>query len=143
MTRAGFLSLLLPLFSSDEKRLFDLVNHARVRQGVRPLTWDRKLANLARQHSSNMARENFFSHSDPVRGDLGRRLQTAGVQYTACAENIYSQSGAGRDPLAAAVDGWMKSPGHRANLLSGKYRHSGIGVVRRNGECFVTQIFLG
>ena len=60
-------------------------------------------------------------------------------QYRGAAENVAYNMGIA-DPGKAAVDGWIKSPGHRKNLL-GNYNFMGIGVFNANGNYFFTQIF--
>lgn len=127
---------------TEEKRVFDAVNSERVRRRGKPLVWNEELAEAARQHSESMARHGFFSHVDPRRGDLRERLEWVGILYSACAENIYTQTG-GRDAVSAACAAWMKSAGHRANILNAQYAVTGVGVaVGRGGACFFTQIFL-
>ena len=43
----------------------------------------------------------------------------------------------------ARVDGWMKSPGHRANIMNRDYRYIGVGVARSGGDVYATQNFGG
>lgn len=149
MTRGGFVWLLLAPGDSvarvkvDEKRMFDAINRERKKRSVPALVWNLKLAEMAQQHSANMASRRFFSHVDPKLGDLGARLTRAGISYRACAENIFQQMGGG-DPVATAVHGWMESAGHHANIVNRVYRETGIGAfVTNRGECFVTQAFVG
>lgn len=143
MTRRGLLCWLLAPAASPGRSVFDAVNRERVRRRGKALVWNEDLAEAARQHSESMARHGFFSHVDPRRGDLVERLKGAGIRYSACAENIYTQSG-GRDAVSAACAAWMKSAGHRANILNAQYGLTGVGVaVGRGGKTFFTQIFLG
>ena len=142
MTRRELLCWLLAPAGSPGRSVFDAVNRERVRRRGKALVWNEELAEAARRHSESMARNGFFSHVDPRRGDLGERLERAGIRYSACAENIYTQTG-GRDAVDAACAAWMKSAGHRANILNPQYRDTGIGVaVKKSGEWFLTQIFL-
>jgi uncharacterized protein YkwD len=124
-----------------EKQVLDEVNKVRRSRGLKALQADSKIGALARQHSRNMAERRFFSHDDPKHGDVGERLRAGGVDWMACAENIYRDSGA-PDPARSAVRAWMSSAGHRRNLLSKTYTHTGIGVDLRQGHVF-TQIFVG
>ncbi|MBL8230776.1 MAG: CAP domain-containing protein [Bryobacterales bacterium] len=153
MTRTGFVLTLLGTRAAahaqaasrartDEWRIFDAVNQERARRGIPALQWNSRLAEVARQHSVAMATRGFFSHTDPLRGDLGRRLARAKVAYTSCAENIYRQSGSG-DPARRALEGWLASPGHRDAMLEPDFRETGLGAASgpRNG-CWITQIFL-
>jgi uncharacterized protein YkwD len=124
----------------EEGRLLELANRERKARGLGALEWDDALAAAARWHSSRMAEAGFFSHEDPERGGLRKRLQAAGVKRAAIAENLHQSQGY-PDPAAAAVRNWLRSEGHRRNLL-GNYRLTGVGVWRaRDGSVYVTQIF--
>jgi uncharacterized protein YkwD len=89
------------------------------------------LSAVANAHSRAMARDDFFSHCDFATGHgTWERLQQAGYGYTAAAENL---AGGGSNP-AAAVAQWMKSPGHRASMLSADYRETGVGYFRQDSD---------
>ena len=126
-----------------ERKLFDAVNQRRKEKRVVPLVWSDVLASEARRHSLAMLEGGFFSHRDPVRGDLERRINEseAKILWRRIAENLYQQRGA-RDPVSAAVEGWMKSAGHRKNMLDASVTDSGIGIaVAEDGTHYATQIF--
>jgi uncharacterized protein YkwD len=119
------------------------VNEERRRAGLQSLAWDDRLAEQARAHSRRMVERGFFEHRDPELGDLGARLKRARIRCFTCAENIFQQQGH-LNPPAVAVENWMKSPGHRANILTPAFTRTGVGVaVRRDGTHFFTQIFTG
>lgn len=125
-----------------EERVFAAANRERRSRSLSALTWNGALAAEARRHSERMQRHRFFSHDDPDRGSLGNRLRAAGIQYRPSAENLYRQSGSA-DPASAAVAAWLRSRGHRANLLSRAFRETGVGVaVDSAGRYTITQIFL-
>ncbi len=125
-----------------ERRVFDLVNQERRRAGVPPLQWDDALAAEARRHSYNMMARWFFSHEDPIRGALNKRLKSANLPWGRCAENIFSEQGYA-DPAEMAVQGWLKSPGHRANMLDPRLTHTGIGAAQRSdATIYITQDFI-
>jgi uncharacterized protein YkwD len=46
------------------------------------------------------------------------------------------------DPVAAAVQGWMKSRTHRDNILRREFTETGVGICRRDGSYYFTQLFL-
>jgi uncharacterized protein YkwD len=126
-----------------EAQVFEAANRERLQRGLPALNWSAALATEARLHSERMARYGFFDHRDPERGNLAKRLKAAGIRYRACAENIYRQTG-WEDSGSAAVKAWMRSRGHRENLLGRAYRSTGAGVaVDSSGHCLVTQVFLG
>lgn len=125
-----------------ERRTFEAINRERRRREVPELAWNEALAKLARSHSARMAEKGFFSHQDPERGYLEDRLNKAGIAWVWCAENL-SQVLGYDDPVAEGVEGWLKSPGHRRNLLDRGVTQTGVGVaIRGDGAYFFTQIFL-
>ena len=127
--------------SSLERRAFDLINAERRAGGQAPLVWDDELCRMARQHSEGMARQNFFSHEGPD-GDMVERARALGIRgWRALGENIAYNQGFD-DPAAFAVERWMGSAKHRANILSGMFTRSGLGISRAaDGRIFFTQVF--
>ncbi len=102
----------------------DLVNSHRKRIGCPVLSWDERIAAVAQAHSDDMARNGFFSHTNPRGQDGFARLSAAGVRWGSAAENIaYGQ------PTAAQVlDSWLNSPGHRRNIDNCRYTRHGVGL---------------
>lgn len=109
-----------------------LLNRVRARAGLRPLRLSPKLSRAARRHSRDMVRHRYFSHnSRNGRSAFDRMLRTGYVPRNASwalGENIGWGSGNRAGP-AALVRMWMHSPGHRANILNGRFRHIGIGIA--------------
>jgi len=125
-----------------ERRAFDATNEVRLKDGLEPLKWDPQLCLLARQHSRNMAVLNFFSHQTPEGFRLRDRARQAGIRYEVIAENIAYNQGV-EDPGTFAVERWMLSPGHRANLLSPEFRAGAVGsFTASDGRVFLTQLFI-
>jgi uncharacterized protein YkwD len=136
------LTITAPASYLEERRVFELTNAERRRHHLQGLRWNDDLAGEARRHSVRMMQARFFSHEDPERGPLPRRLARSGFYFRGAAENLNYSRGY-QDPAAAAVQGWMESPGHRKNLLDPDYTQIGIGVARaQDGTWYVTQIFL-
>ena len=104
-----------------------LVNEHRARAGCAPLAWDAAAARAAQAHSDDMARRGYFSHVSPEGGDVGGRLRAAGASWRAVAENIAS----GQPTARAVVQGWLSSPGHRANIENCAYTRHGVGYRDR------------
>jgi uncharacterized protein YkwD len=124
-----------------EQRAFEAVNQQRRLHGVPELVWSEEIANAARAHSYNMITRRFFSHNDPVYGDLANRLRMAGINFGACGENIFQAKGY-EDAVLTAIHGWMRSRGHRRNILNPAFTHTGIGIaVSPDGAHYFTQIF--
>jgi uncharacterized protein YkwD len=105
-----------------------LVNRERVAAGLPALADDPQLAVAAQRHSDDMVARAFFDHVTPEGVAPTARIAAAGYACSACAENIAYGSGPLSTP-AQIVAGWMASPGHRANILNGALRHSGIGMA--------------
>jgi len=132
-----------------ERRIFQLTNEARRKNGLPPLSQDNDLTELARKYSDDMLKRHFFSHTNPDGKKLMDRLaeeKPAELRRTARAgENI--ASGSRFDPsdikttARFIVDGFMTSPGHRANILNPNYTNLGIGVSVSGKEMRTTQLF--
>lgn len=141
---AGKLSM--PAFedaSTIERTAFDKTNEARVQNGLQPLAWDPLLCKMARMHSEDMARRGYFAHETPEGlepKDRGRALGL--MHFRVLAENIAFNRGFA-DPGAFAVERWMTSGGHRANILYIGFQTSAIGsYVAADGSVYLTQVFL-
>ena len=128
--------------TSLERRAFDLVNVERARNGLRPLVWDGSLCRVSRLHSEKMARQNFFNHVAPDGADPAGRLRSGGIVYRSMGENLAFNQGA-NDPVTSAVNQWMNSPKHRANIMREHFTHSAIGIGRSaDGGVYLTQVFI-
>lgn len=129
--------------ASLERRAFDLVNSERRARGESPLQWDASLSQLARQHSLDMARSGNFNHRGLDGRDMAERARAAGIRgWRVLGENIAFNQGF-NDPSAFAVERWMGSSKHRANILNGQFTRTGIGVARAaDGSIYFTQVFM-
>ena len=126
-----------------ENALLQETNAARARFGLAPLQAQEGLARAARAHAQEMASLGFFSHSSPTPASatLQQRLARAGVPSTTAGENLALLRGQS-DLAAAAVEGWLRSPPHRAALLDRDYTHVGFGVFdSASGETYIAQVF--
>jgi uncharacterized protein YkwD len=126
-----------------EREAFELVNLRRLELGLAELKWNQALADLARQHSQNMALNGFFSHIGLNGKLVDRRAADFGLDdWRAIGENIAFNKGFA-NPTSFAVDRWMNSDGHRNNLLDRQWTESGLGVaITVDGKYFFTQIFM-
>jgi uncharacterized protein YkwD len=123
-----------------EQAATDAVNDARRERKLPALTSDPLLDGIARRHSCDMAERGFFQHTTPDGASMADRLSQRGVRYLAAAENLARIDG--RDPVPRAVAGWLKSPGHRQNMLSPRFTTTGVGVCRKGRVVYFTQIFI-
>ena len=129
--------------ADDENSIHDLVNNERRRRGLSELSWDGKLANLAREYSREMARESFFSHFDRDGNSVVERARQSNIKrWNKIGENLFFCEGYDNFD-ALAVRGWLDSPEHRRNMLDPQFNATGIGVARtRDGRIYITQIFI-
>jgi len=123
----------------DEQEVFDLINAKRVANGLATLKIDDELQNVARIKAQDMVNKNYFSHNSPTYGSPFDMIKSFGISYKTAGENI-----AGNSSNSAAVNAWMNSEGHRANILNSSFNYTGIGVVSspKYGKVYV-QMFMG
>jgi uncharacterized protein YkwD len=129
--------------SDIERHAFEETNRARLKNGLLPFVWDADLCRMARAHSENMGRQNFFSHVTPEGQRLKDRAQAAGIlRFTLIGENIAYNLGYD-DPGTFAVERWMLSPKHRANILDEHFNAMAVGTyVAPDGSVYLTQTFI-
>ena len=129
--------------SDIERHAFEETNRARLKNGLLPFVWDADLCRMARAHSENMGRHNFFSHVTPEGQRLKDRAQAAGIlRFTLIGENIAYNLGYD-DPGTFAVERWMLSPKHRANILDEHFNAMAVGTyVAPDGSVYLTQTFI-
>ena len=129
-----------PPLADFERAVEDAVNEARRERRLPPLTHDPTLSEIARRHSCDMAERGFFEHTAPDGASMAERLKQGGIRYLAAAENLARIEG--RDPMDRAVSGWLKSSGHRENMLSPRFTTTGVGACRKGRAIYITQLFL-
>jgi len=126
-----------------EKLTFALVNQKRAENGLAPLTWSDEVARIAKLHSENMVKFNFFGHKDAEGKSVDDRADTLGIKrWTLIGENIAYNRGY-KNPLETAVEKWLLSPTHRQNILDERWKEAAIGIaVTADGTYYFTQVFL-
>jgi uncharacterized protein YkwD len=92
---------------------------------VPALAWSSQLEAAASAHSQDMAKRNFFEHNNPDGVSPSQRITASGYVWRASGENI----AAGYDTLETAMDGWLKSPGHCANIMNASFRDYGVACA--------------
>lgn len=100
-------------------------NAARQEQGVPVLKLNNTLNAIANDRLKDMFAEQYFAHASPVGNDMIALAKKYQYAYRFIGENIAMGNYA---TSAAMVDGWMNSPGHRANILNTNYKEIGIAV---------------
>ena len=150
-----------------EQRIFDEINAERSHEHLTVLRLDRRLTGVARTHSEDMVKRRFFDHINPDGEDptaRGKRDGYACVKRVdrlayrdGLAENLFDEPRFSRvritsgqrsydwntpDVIARqAVEGWMRSPGHRRNILEKAYDRTGVGVAVSSEHVYITQLF--
>jgi uncharacterized protein YkwD len=127
-----------------------LVNRARHRHGLGRVRANGRLNRAARMHTVFMKRHHCFSHRCSGEPSFVARLRRVnylvnGLRRWKVGENIARAAGRGGTPKKI-VRGWMRSPGHRANILDPQYRNLGVGFAagggKRSGVMFTTDFGL-
>lgn len=121
------------------RRLLRLVNAERAQHGAPPVELDETLTACARSHNADLAFvQKRLSHVGFDGADLSQRLYRCGYSYRYASENVARGQG---DP-SHVVRSWMKSPGHRKNLISPRVTHMGVHVGRgEDGRLYWAQMF--
>ncbi|MEO1523396.1 MAG: CAP domain-containing protein [Cyanobacteria bacterium J06633_2] len=113
-----------------ESEVLRLTNEFRKKNGLDPLVIDQDLEEAADQHTRNMARQDFFAHKGKDGSTPANRARSAGYETGFVGENI----AAGYTTPKQVVDGWISSPGHRANMLNANYNEIGIGYYHQQND---------
>jgi uncharacterized protein YkwD len=108
-----------------------LHNQIRDRSGMSLLTFNGKLRQAAEGHSAEMVQGGYFEHTSPSGSTMVSRILASGFvradQGWLLGENLEWGTGSMATPRGA-VDAWMNSAGHRANILNRGFRQMGIGI---------------
>ncbi len=122
--------------SGAEAQILTELNHARQQAGKSPLKLDPKLRDAARKHTELQLKNRALSHQFAGEPPLQERLRSAGVFFTAAAENVGMNTA-----LDDVNNMFLRSPGHRANMLNDAYDSVGIGVIHSGPSYWITEDF--
>lgn len=121
--------------SAFEEAVFNLINDERAAEGLAALLWHADLYDMAKGHANDMCDRDYFDHNNPEGDGPWERAQngTAGAYtfdpvvppFSAIGENLVQ----GTADADAAMDAWMNSAGHRANILDPDWTHVATGYV--------------
>lgn len=128
-----------------EQWIVEYTNQARIEAGLPALKSDSRLASVARGHSDNMSSQNFFDHQDPEGRTHQERLDASYPGLVrGSGENIARYPvvvGSDQDLARRLVDGWLDSPGHRANIMRTSFTAIGAGITQSGRDVYATQVF--
>jgi uncharacterized protein YkwD len=117
--------------SSLESGVLQQLNKIRVQHGLVPLKLNARLTAAATQHSREMGADGYFQHNSNdgmlFWKRIGHWYASSGYGYWSVGENLLWSS-PDVDP-AGAMQLWMNSPEHRANILSARWREIGVSAV--------------
>lgn len=103
-------------------------------KAVSALKWNFQLAAAASEHSVDMALHNYFEHDSRNGQPFTDRMARNGYNWRAAGENI----SAGRETVKSAIDSWIKSPGHCANIMSPEFREVGVACSDHEASVYKT-----
>lgn len=151
------MNLLLPKIS---KQIYYLTNKQRSKNHLKKLQWNPLLAKAALYHSRDMAKNHYCGHINEKHEDPTDRVKKIGFDihvgcFCGVGENcnwisIGKISGLGfvsnteHAISVTSIKSWMKSKGHRENILKYEYNLVGVGVATADWKTFYsTQVFYG
>lgn len=121
-----------------QKDILKYVNRERKSADLKPLKLNKKLNSIAVIKAKDMAAEKKLSHTSRKFGTTFNLLKKKGIKFGAAAENIAR----GHNTPEFVMERWMKSSGHRKNILGREYDEIGIGRAADNeGKLYWVQIF--
>jgi uncharacterized protein YkwD len=127
-----------PGSSTAAGEVLRLVNVERAKAGCSALSSESNLVEAAQKHTDLQADQNTMSHQLPGEASMGDRVTAAGYKWRGLGENV----AAGYTSAASVMDGWMNSPGHKANILNCGFEEIGVGIAKSSsGTQYWTQVF--
>jgi uncharacterized protein YkwD len=132
-----------------QAQVLALVNEARARPrrcgnesfgAARPLRFNATLQDVSAAHAADMARYSYFEHTGRDGSRVSDRASRAGYPWRAIGENI----AAGQTTADIAVQGWLKSPGHCANIMSPDFSEMGAAFAvntQSSADIYWVQVF--
>jgi uncharacterized protein YkwD len=136
---AGQATCGLEAFQADALRLINDHRAAGASCGARgsfapapAVRWDERLAAAAAGHARDMAEHDYFQHEGREGGTPAQRVSAEGYDWRTVGENI----AAGQRSVAEAVNGWMASDGHCANLMTAQFRDIGMACASNDGSTY-------
>lgn len=125
--------------SREQRDTLDLINEYRNENGLKSLKPYTNLQEIARIKAEDLVENNYFSHTSNILGNPFEMLSSNGINYRIAGENL-----AGNTTPERAVQAWINSESHRANILEERFEYTGIYVIDSEvyGKIYV-QIFVG
>lgn len=130
--KANFPSVLGVSANISSEELLNLTNIKRQENGVSTLSLNEKLSEAASKKAQDMFENNYWAHNSPTGKTPWVFIKASGYEYIYAGENLAK----GFSTAPDAVNAWMASPDHKANMLSSNYKDVGFAVQvgTLNGE---------
>ncbi len=114
-------------------QVIQLVNSERAKVSLPALTKNNALTQSAQNYAAYMGAQNFFSHDGKDGSTFVTRNKAAGyTTYRWMGENI----AAGQKSPQEAMNAWMNSSGHKANILNSKAKEIGVGYATNDSSTY-------
>jgi uncharacterized protein YkwD len=126
--------------SAEEKQIIDMTNAERKKHDLPPLKINLTLCKVARDHAVNQAKQQKMDHVLDGMGPF-QRIKASGYLYEVAGENVAFRPD--DLPVKAVMEGWMKSPLHRKNILDKEFTEIGLGGApdKARTTYYYTQVF--
>lgn len=122
-----------------EYQLFDITNAERSKRGLNVLDWNEEVRETARKHSTDMAVNDYFDHTNQQGQSPFDRMQADGITFMSAGENLAQ----GQTSSIFAHQGLMNSEGHRKNIVNDGFSELGVGVdFNEDNQPLYTENFL-
>jgi uncharacterized protein YkwD len=139
LAMAAPLSAFVESTTTNEEAVIAAMNRERAAHGLKPLRLNLQLALAAEDRIHDLFGKHYFGHVAPDGTQPFVWAEARGYNYRVIGENLAT----GYPTPAAVVDGWMHSPGHRANILGADYDEVGVAIApgspvdKYNGPTYV------
>lgn len=110
---------------ASNNAIFDITNAYRVKNGLNAYKKYDLLDSIAQSYADYMAVNSHYDHADKNGNRVSTRLDSAGVNWMSCGENI----AAGYVGAERVMDGWINSENHRKNILKEGFEYLGVGTA--------------
>ncbi|TVQ96859.1 MAG: CAP domain-containing protein [Desulfovibrionales bacterium] len=108
--------------------IIKLTNEYRISLGLTPLQENFQLTHAAEYRANDMISNRYYAHVNPITGEgPGDAIKDANYQYRTYAENIAMGNWQSNRHI---VDGWINSPGHRANIVNPNISEIGVAIIK-------------
>jgi uncharacterized protein YkwD len=120
-----------------QRELLNLVNAEREQAGVAPLVISDQLIQAAQREANDLARMGRLSHVGSDGSTIQTRVDDTGYSWALIGENIAM----GQPSSESVMTAWMRSQGHRQNILNPAFSELGIAHVEAGGQKYWVQVF--